>query len=245
MPQPNLGFTSLAQCESAAKFLPSYLSNSPSGSAVCLWQRQWEILAVGSTECGHLLQSASTPPAPPIDTRGTIPTSSFSYPLRTFYPVIPVYLLIPFASPLLWQQAPHLVKLFFIYLKLISYRPHWDPHSSNILLSGKQQLCIPFIQSWRQWIKPWPYPGAHISLPHRLQTANLQPFWSLHLGQLLPPQARFTPLCSSGAVDTRPACCTQGVVNSCKAVPWSLCRQIHIEFGRSVFRCSILLQAQL
>lgn len=139
MPQPNLGFTSLAKHGSAAKFLPSYLNYSPPGSAVCLWQRQWEILSVGSTEPGHLLQSASTPPAPPIDIRENIPASSFSCSLWTFYPLIPLYLLIPFASPLLC-------------FKMLSYRLHWVPHNCDILQFGKQQLCIPFIKSWRQWI---------------------------------------------------------------------------------------------
>lgn len=57
MPQPNLGLTSLAKHESAAKFLPSYLSNSPSSSAVCLSQRQWEILSVGSVLTLLLIRS--------------------------------------------------------------------------------------------------------------------------------------------------------------------------------------------
>lgn len=117
MPQPNLGFTSLAKHESAAKFLPSYLNYSPSGSAVCLWQRQWEILSVGSTEPGHLLQSASTPPAPPIDVRENIQPPPFRvhYGPFTSNSSIPAYTIclptVVAASsrsllPILWRSFP-------------------------------------------------------------------------------------------------------------------------------------------
>lgn len=152
MPQPNLGFTSLAKHESAAKFLPSYLNNSPSSSAVCLWQRQREILLVGRI-LTLLLMSR-------LYFQRTNSLSQLQYreiriQMVTWTGICKLpQNLASFCSLLALQElTPHPVKeLSFICFKMIWYRLHWVPHSSNILQFGKRQLCVPFLKSWRRWI---------------------------------------------------------------------------------------------